>query len=338
MKQPEDNKTIDLLTPQRGRKPLTSTEPVTDVITAATAAAYSRAASQVVALDNAVSAEQIDFSQWVGERLGRKKTADLIKKIADVSDLLELQQIKESRKSKDLRVSVGGKLLTVSTWDDFCTTVVGRSRQHVDDDLLNLKTFGAECLEMTQNYGLGYRQMREMRAIPMDQQAELIEAAKAGDKQTLLDVAESLIERHARDKAEAARQLEEASQVADARKRLLDEKNTQFDTLKERLHRPYKPSKEAAARTAAEKLMLDDLHKGAIDANGGMNRIVEVMTDMAGADVSESCRLAAHNDLIWLGQRLAEVMRAHAIAFDLEAEVVPSWVREHAGKLKAVQS
>jgi hypothetical protein len=213
---------------------------------------------------------------------------------------------------------------------------------------------------VTEQLGLGERSARRMMQASVKYLSPRLEAkrptlAVLGKSKLfdLMDESEEDIEAlaeggtlagHTFDEIEAmsARELKAAlrdhKQQLEAKDKVLADRNAKVDRLEQRLHRPYKPSKEAAARTAAEKLLLDDVQQAAIEAHAGMVKIVEVMVDMASADISASCRLAAHSDLIWLAQRLAEVMREHAIAFDLETAVVPSWVREHSAKLKTVQS
>ena len=46
--------------------------------------------------------------------------------------------------------------------------------------------------------GIGYREMRQYRKLPEDQKLALVEAAKAGDKESFVDLAEEIIARHAK--------------------------------------------------------------------------------------------------------------------------------------------
>lgn len=82
------------------------------------------------------------------------------------------------------------------TWEEFCG-LLGQSVDQVDRDIANLRAFGEEALEAMTRAGIGYRELRELRreGLPEEDRATLIEAAKAGDKDKLLDVAEDLIAR-----------------------------------------------------------------------------------------------------------------------------------------------
>ncbi len=58
-----------------------------------------------------------------------------------------------------------------------------------------------------QSVGIGYREMRQFRRLPLDQKSELIEAAKAGDTATLLELAEDLMAKHIKEKADLQQDL-----------------------------------------------------------------------------------------------------------------------------------
>ncbi len=90
-----------------------------------------------------------------------------------------------------MKIPNSGKVLT-GTWEEFCN-LLGKSVDKVDTDITNLKAFGEEALESMQRIGIGYRKLRQYRQLPQTQQEELIEAAKANDKDAFLEVAEELI-------------------------------------------------------------------------------------------------------------------------------------------------
>lgn len=50
--------------------------------------------------------------------------------------------------------------------------------------------------------GIGYRDLAQYRKLPADERSALIEAAKSGDKDQLLDLAESIMVKHAKEKAD----------------------------------------------------------------------------------------------------------------------------------------
>ena len=150
-------------------------------------------------LATAVNQQQIALS----EKIGALKAFEFTKKLLTVSTIKMLAEVKESQEYKGLQVlSHDGKLLTVSTWEDFCLSI-GISRQKVDLDIQNLSAFGEEFLETSQRMGIGYRDLRKLRKLPEDEQQVIIngEAVKTEDKESLIDLIEEMSVKHAKDKA-----------------------------------------------------------------------------------------------------------------------------------------
>ncbi|BEV08000.1 hypothetical protein [Methylophilus sp. DW102] len=143
----------------------------------------------------------------VNQLLGQIQMANAFAKFADVVSLQKLKYIKDNKIYRSVAglsmvsgVS-GEKIADVGTWAGFCKAL-GLSVSKVDEDLLNLNTFGEEALKQLSSVGAGVRELRQYRKLPEDQKTALIEAAKSGDKDQLLDLAETLIEKHVTEKAE----------------------------------------------------------------------------------------------------------------------------------------
>ena len=96
------------------------------------------------------------------------------------------------------RKNVNG-LLFSGTWEEFCQ-LLGMSRVKVDDDIANLRILGEEALESMSRMGIGYRELRQYRKLPEDQKTALIEVAKAGDKESLVELAEEFISKNNKEK------------------------------------------------------------------------------------------------------------------------------------------
>jgi hypothetical protein len=95
----------------------------------------------------------------VHEMIGRIQGVKLIADFANVGGLMWLKQVKESKIYRDLP--------NVGTWEDFCK-YIGLSRQKVDEDLLNLATFGEEFLANVGGFSLGYRDLKKLRQLTHD--------------------------------------------------------------------------------------------------------------------------------------------------------------------------
>jgi hypothetical protein len=123
--------------------------------------------------------------------------------------------------------------------------------------------------------------------------------------------------------------LRDHKQRLEAKDKVLADRNEKLQAAEERLHRPYKPSKHAAARNERGKSAISVIQAAATTINSALLDAAQVLNDLAEQDgISQSCHDAARNDLVWVAHRLAAVMREHGIELDLSAEIVPSWVRE----------
>ena len=139
------------------------------------------------------------------QMLGQIQMSRAISKFTDVVSLSKLKIIKENKIYRSVAGqkaidSAGNEIPDVGTWVGFCAAL-GVSASKIDEDLANLKMFGEEALEQMHSTGIGYRELRQFRRLPADQQGELIEAAKAGDTATLLELAEDLMAKHIKEKA-----------------------------------------------------------------------------------------------------------------------------------------
>ncbi|MFC0927174.1 hypothetical protein ACFGXV_08845 [Pasteurella multocida] len=167
------------------------------------------------------------------ELVGMIKAFDFTKKLVTVTTLKALSEIKESKLFKGLELTnQDGKLVTVTTFRDFCG-LLGFSGEKIDQDLLNLNTFGEEFFETSQRLGLGYRDLRKLRKLPEDARSEIVDAdySEATDKEDLIEKIEELTVKHAKEKASLEAQLKTAKDNYTAQARVLDNKNKRIDQL-----------------------------------------------------------------------------------------------------------
>lgn len=162
-------------------------------------------------------------NQLLGQAQAFQASANLLQtfgvsKLAIVKETKLYQQLKGMRAPNGLELS--------GTWVEFCE-LLGISDEKANQDISNLKAFGEVALEQMQRVGISYRDMRQFRRLPADQKNELIEAAKAGDTETLLELAEELIAKHIKEKAAMAGELLEAKQEHAATEQRLQVVNEQ---------------------------------------------------------------------------------------------------------------
>ncbi|WP_236931674.1 hypothetical protein [Glaesserella parasuis] len=167
------------------------------------------------------------------ELVGMIKAFGFAKKLVTVTEMKILQEIKETKRYKDLALSTpNGESVTVTTFTQFCECL-GMSYEKVNQDLQNLAVLGEDFLETSQRLGLGYREMRKLRQLPEAARAEIVEAdySEATDKEELIEKIEDLTAKHAKEKAELEAKLKRKSDDYDAQAKVLANKNAQIDRL-----------------------------------------------------------------------------------------------------------
>lgn len=157
-----------------------------------------------------------DDRDLVNQLLGQAQMADAFGKFSQTVWASKLAFVKENKLYRAIQGKQGPNGLAFSgTWEEFCG-LLGVSDEKANQDIANLRTFGEEALESMSRMGIGYREMRQYRRLPEDQQAALIEVAKTGDKDAFIDLAEEIITKHAAEKAELSKKLEDSQADYDA--------------------------------------------------------------------------------------------------------------------------
>lgn len=100
--------------------------------------------------------ELISNAMNLGRMAGRIESANMFSKYGNVSALLWLQQVKETKAYK-----------LVGTWPEYCK-IIGLDRRKVDEDLSNMAAFGEEFLATVASLGMGYRDLSKLRQISQD--------------------------------------------------------------------------------------------------------------------------------------------------------------------------
>lgn len=170
----------------------------------------------------------------VNQLLGQAQMADAFGKFSQTVWASKLAFVKENKLYKAI---AGHKtpngLELKGTWEDFCS-LLGISDEKANQDISNLKEFGEEALESMNRMGIGYREMRQYRRLPEDEKTALIEAAKTGDKDTFLDLAEEVIAKHAKEKDALTKQLEEAKADIETKDAVAKDNHARINQLQEK--------------------------------------------------------------------------------------------------------
>lgn len=173
----------------------------------------------------------------VNQLLGQAQMADAIGKFTATVAVSKMAYVKENKLYRGLAGmrDRDGRGLS-GTWEEFCD-LLGTSAPKVNEDINNLRTFGEEALDSMSRMGIGYREMRQYRRLPEDQQAALIEVAKTGDKDAFIDLAEEIIAKHAAEKAELTKKLEDTQADYEALDKFAADTSAEKKALKLELER-----------------------------------------------------------------------------------------------------
>lgn len=173
----------------------------------------------------------------VNQILGQVQATQAISKLSQTIGVTKLAFVKETKAYKALKGTVAPNGLVLSgTWEEFCG-LLGISDEKANTDIANLKAFGEEALESMTRMGVGYRDLAQYRKLPTDEKTALIEAAKAGDKEQLLDLAEMLIEKHVKEKTELADKAAVLEQDLKAAGKRINNMNAEIERSESELSR-----------------------------------------------------------------------------------------------------
>lgn len=184
-----------------------------------------------------VNSQFNDDRDLLNQLLGQAQMADAFAKFSVTVTTSKLAFVKENKLYRALNGRKSGDGHQFSgTWEEFCS-LLNRSREQVDEDIRNLRSLGEEALESMSRMGIGYRELRQFRRLPEDQKSALIEVAKEGDKTALLELAEELIAKHAKEKEDLKTDLEISRQTLAEKKDEINVLKDQADELKAKLTR-----------------------------------------------------------------------------------------------------
>ncbi len=216
--------------------------------------------AQTMEIMNAVATNYNEERDLVNQLLGQAQAFSATSQFLRTFGVSKLAYVKEHKLYKSLAgmetPNVREKLS--GTWEEFCG-LLGQSVDKVDADIANLKAFGEEALDSMSKMGIGYRELRQYRKLPADEKLALIEAAKSGDKDSLLDLAETLIARHTKEKEALTAELEDVKTTAESRQKVIGDKEATISGLQEKLAKKKRPTPEALAEEAEQALRdIDD--------------------------------------------------------------------------------
>lgn len=276
-------------------------------------------------LAEATNQQQIQLS----EKIGALKATTFIKKLLTVSEIKLLAEIKETKQYKGLQVfDLDGKLLTVSTWAEFCDSL-GKSHQHVDEEIRNLSAFGEDFLETSQRMGLGYRDLRKLRQLPAEEQQLIIngEAVKTEDKESLIDMIEEMAVKHAKEKADRDEQIKQLQADNLAKDNVLANKDKKINELDKKLNLRRQPEQALLAQQELEQHIMNELQiasKHVLTAVSQFNTAVITLKSQAEDELPQMMD-KIEQELDFIYSRIAELATAEGVEIHLAEMMTPAW-------------
>lgn len=213
----------------------------------------------------ALTAQNLTFEKaQILEQVGAIKMAALTRKFVSVTEIELLTNIKKNKQYKDLPMTINGKSVFVTTFEQFCNAI-GSSVETVDNNIRNYQRLGVEFFEYAQNAGIPQRALGQIGRLPEADRQVVIEMAQQEDttKEAVLEVLEQVMaksaaekEKTAVEKAELEGRLKEAEESLEAKDRVLADKAKQNDTLHEQVERLRRRQAQAKPADVAEDLKL----------------------------------------------------------------------------------
>ena len=212
--------------------------------------------------------------------IGQSKAFHAMSKVTETVTVDTWAKIKESKIYQSLGdVPIDGKVVTVTTWRDFCQHVIGLSREHVDAQIRQLKTLGQEAYEALTNMGLGNRERRQLLKAPEDVKEAIQRAAADNDKEALLEIIEGLSAKHAREKEALQLEAETLKKDLKTNQALLEQKQQRINEQDRQL-----AEREAVTEDQRATELGKRLETATLEAIGGMAAPANICAEILGWD------------------------------------------------------
>lgn len=273
-----------------------------------------------------VSSHMTDERDLLNQLLGQAQMADAFAQFSKTVLTSKMAFVKENKLYQSLKGKKGQDGLEFSgTWAEFCN-LLGYTPEHANESINNLQSFGEEALESMSRMGIGYRELRQFRRLPEDQKSALIEVAKEGDKTALLELAEEMISKHAREKEELKTDLEISRQMLAEKKEELGTIRNEKEELKARLVRrstTETPDEEGVALEKEVTGFKSGVLSAFFDLKSGFNALIE-HTERTG--INHTGMMAGLLDD--LQAQFEELRQEFSLPEARENSVIPDWVQE----------
>lgn len=174
-------------------------------------------------------------------QVGRIQVHDFLQKLNRVSAAKEFQKLRQSNGYKGLPYrDQNGNLKRVSDLEEFCEVFFGRTYRSIHDDAQNLNLLGDELYEHALALGLTTRNFREIRSLPQDDQALVKEAIESKSREAVIEILESVIVKHGKEKKQYDKQIKNLEGDLTAARDVAAKRNQKINDLEEQVHKRLK--------------------------------------------------------------------------------------------------
>ncbi len=284
------------------------------------------AGRKIEAAVHTIAAQQFECAKVIGQL----QMANMFETLAGTSRVAMLRQMKESKAYKGMVVpQANGTTISIANFEQFCE-FMGLSSSKVYEDIKNLNMFGEAFMESAQLLGLGYKQLRQLRALPEDDRSIIIEGERvSNDPEALKELLEDVIIKNSKEKTELHEKLEETQATLQAKDKVLGTKNKQLDTAHTELAKlkNLTPDEWVQVQGEKETAALRDLHAAGLDMQGAWVKYLALATaTLQLQDVSSSTVSRVTEFTSGLCSTIANDLNIHSIDIDFRTIVYPPWL------------
>ena len=262
----------------------------------------------------------------LAQGLGMTQAFSFMKEFSDLARLKWLKERKESKDYKGLQcLGSKGELCTLRTFEDLCSCV-GLSYRKVSEDLQNLATFGEEFMKSASRIGLGYRELRKLRALP---ETDIKELEATDDPDALRQMADDLL----RQTYELKKKADEQAQTLKAREQMLQEKDKTINSARAELIKlkSLTPDEQVIERGRMEAELIQNMDAKCAELSGLMTQLLGTAARLLESE-SPATALYPHERITLLCEELAERISDAGINADFHDTITgDKWRREPKG-------
>lgn len=306
--------------PSRGRTPLKKDIPPADAMASAVETAAAPLVEQLRGEALTLHKGELGQSLVMAQGMGMFQTLNYLQSFSGLARLKWLAERKDRGDYKGATVMHGGQLITLKTFEDLCD-YVGHSRKKIYEDLQNLAIFGEGLLAAQEALGLGYRELRRLKAgiksLPLDEQQKVLADVQAvegeGEAQAMLDELRVKLAQAEAEKKDLQEDIAAKDKVAKA-------KNERLDNLQEQVIRltSVAPDEQEAARREMAREARRGLDVACHEAMGHMNTVLAAAQAILRSDDMDSgTHLFVHQRVALMCDLMAEALLLAGVDVDL---------------------